>query len=995
MVSERNEEQFYLDYKPKYKIFHELMAKRMRRVLLVSSLYDSFMLEEDGRLSDQIYEEFQNLNLRTLPRITRVASAKEALALLREQEFDVVITMRRLGDIDAFSFGQNVKKIRDIPVILLLTSVVEINYLPEWHNREGIDRVFVWNGDSKIFVAILKHLEDKVNAPHDTEYGEVRVFIFVEDSIRFYSLLLPELYGEIMKQTHELLTEGVNDYQDLLRMRARPKILLAESYEEAMNFYQKYKKNVLGIISDIEYPKNERLDKSAGFQFAKTIKEEAPNTPIVLQSTNKTYQPQAEQLDCFFIDKSSHGMFWDLRQWLLEYVGFGDFIFKLPDGTIVGRAKDVIDFHDQIAQVPIESLIFHGRNDHFSNWLSTRGEFEIAQRLKPRKVSEFTQEELRHFLLRTINEIVLEKTRGIINDFSRENYHPETLFIRLRPGSLGGKGRGIAFLMFLLNTFLLEQEFEEVSIAIPRTIVIGTDAFNKFMEENNLYDIALAEISDQALKERFARARLSESLRDDLKFLLRDLTGPIAVRSSSLLEDSAYQPFAGIFKTYMLPNNSLNIDHRLEDLCTAIKLVYASSFFKLARSYAETVGHTIEESKMAVVIQQAIGKEHNGRFYPEFSGTASSYNFYPFAPYMKPEDRVAHLALGLGKIIVEGGVSLRFCPKYPKINIYPTPDMLLEHSQKEFYAIDLTPQPFDLSSEDPFLIRLDLGDAIKDDVLTNIAGTYDFNSEVLRSGYFGEGAPVITFNRQLKYETFPLAAIISRIMAIGERAMGCSVEIEFAGNIRNDPNENDEFYILQIRPFLPKKEALTGDYKVLDKAKILVQSNQISGNLLRKDIRDIVYVKPDSFDKTQTLEMLDEIDEINDKLYPQGTPFILIGFGRWGSSDRFLGIPAKWPNICGAKVMIEADLEGFQIDFSQGSHFFQNIVSSNIGYFHVQHDKQDHYIDWAWLEEQPIIADKRFVRHVRTKQPLIVKVDGQKGEGLIIKPGDSDQTNRK
>ena len=957
----------------------------MRNVLLVSSIYDSFMLEEDGRLSDQIYEEFQNLNLRTLPRITRVSSANEALDLLEEQEFDLVITMRRLGDMDAFSFGDNVKTIRDIPVILLLNSVVEIKYLPEYERRKGIDRVFVWNGDSKIFVAIIKHLEDKLNADYDTQHGNVRVFIFVDDSIRFYSLLLPELYGEIMRQTHRLLSEGTNDFQDLLKMRIRPKILLAETYEEAFSYYERYKENLMGVISDIEFPIDGKLNKSAGFLFAQKIKEENINLPIVLQSSREDYREEAEEMGCFYINKSSHGMMWDLRKWLLEYVGFGDFVFRDQDGEVFGKANDVITFYNELSEVPLECLVFHGKNDHFSNWLNARGEFEIAETLKPRKVSEFTKEELQQFLLKTINELVREKTKGIINDFSRENYHPNILFLRLRPGSLGGKGRGIAFLMFLLNSFMIESQFENISVEIPKTIVIGTDEYDRFMEENNLYDFALSGVGDDEIKKRFAKSKLSKSIIDDFHFLLKDLTGPLAVRSSSLLEDSAYQPFAGIFDTYMIPNNHEDENERVNQLCIAIKLVYASQFLKLAKSYAETIQQTVEESKMAVVIQEVVGHEHNSRFYPDFSGTASSYNYYPFGDYMKPEDRIAHIALGLGKTIVEGESCVRFCPKYPKLNYFSTPDILLEQSQKYYYGIDLTKKEFDILHDDPYLKRLNLSDAIKDGTLSRIADAYDFSSESLREGYQGEGSPVITFSQQLKYSIFPLAELLTRILKIGERALGSSIEIEFAGNFNKTPEEKNLFSILQIRPFLQQEILLTEDYDSVDVSQVLAYSNHVSGNLLRKDIKDVVFVNPDTFDKTQTLEIVEEIDKLNAKLVKEGKPYLLIGFGRWGTADRFLGIPVKWSNISGTKAIIETSLEDFMVDFSQGTHFFHNIVTANIGYFHIKHTADNHFLDWEWLKSKKPVEELQFVKHIELEQPLVVRIDAQKQEGMIIK----------
>lgn len=985
MVSERDEVSFYLEYKPKYKVFHELMSKRMRNVLLVSSIYDSFMLEEDGRLSDQIYEEFQNLNLRTLPRITRVSSAKEALDILNTEQFDLVITMRRLGEMDAFSFGKNVKKIQDIPVILLLTSVVEINYLPVREKRIGIDRVFVWNGDSKVFVAIIKHLEDKVNAERDIKIGDVRVFIFVEDSIRFYSLFLPELYSELMRQTHRLIVEGSNDFQDLLKMRIRPKIILAETYEEAMVYFKKYQKNVMGVISDIEFPKDGKVNKNAGFLFVKQITKKMSHLPIILQSTKEKYRKKAEEMGYLFNHKRSHGMLWDLRKWLLDFVGFGDFFFKKEDGEITGKAKDMISFYEQIKKVPIETLLYHGKNDHFSNWLYARGEFEIAEKLKPREVSEFTHEELREFLLSTINEVVLEKTRGIINDFSKENYNREMLFLRLRPGSLGGKGRGLAFLMFLLKSFQIQDEFKDIILEIPRTCVIGTDEYDKFMEENNLYDFALSNVSDEEIKKKFTNARLSKSIRSDLEFLIQYWTKPLAIRSSSLLEDSAYQPFAGIFSTLMIPNNKDKATN-LNQLYTAIKLVYASVFLKLARSYAETISQTVEESKMAVIIQEVVGKEHNDRFYPDFSGTASSYNYYPFGDFMKPEDGLAHLALGLGRLIVDGFESFRFCPKYPKSNFYSTPDMLLDKSQRIFYAINLQQKKFDILVDDPFVTKFDLDTAIKDETLNNIADTYDFNSETLRIGYHGKGTPLITFSKQLKLNTLPLAEIIAKILAIGEQTMGCSIEIEYAVNIKENKNEKDKFNILQIRPFLQQEIMVVEEIETYEKQQLFAYSNHVSGNLLCKDIYDIIFVKPKSFDNLKTLEILKEIDKLNSILIAEKKPYLLIGFGRWGTADRFLGIPAKWNNINGAKTIIEAGLEDFQVDFSQGSHFFHNIITSNIGYLHFKYNDLQHFIDWKWLENQTAENELTFVNHIRLKKPLTIRINARRKEGMIIKP---------
>ncbi|MHA1401058.1 MAG: PEP/pyruvate-binding domain-containing protein [Candidatus Heimdallarchaeaceae archaeon] len=992
MTLDQEGERFFTEYKPKYKVFYELMSIRMRNILVVSSIYDSFLLEEDGRLSDQVYEEFRNLNLRTLPRITRVSLASDALKLLSERDFDLVITMRRVGDMDAFTFGQEVKKIKNIPVILLLNSVVEIKYIPDRDKRGGIDRIFVWNGDSKIFVAIVKHLEDQYNADFDTQTANVRVFIFVEDSIRFYSLLLPELYGEIMRQTHRLILEGGNDYHDLLKMRIRPKILLAETYKEAMEYFKRYKNNVMGVICDVEFPHNGILDKTAGFSFVQKIREETINLPTVLQSSKDAHRKKAEELGCYFIYKSSQDILSSLNKWLLDWVGFGDFVFRDVNGKEIDRAKDVIEFYEKLHVVPIESLKYHGKNDHFSGWLHARGEFEIAEALKPRKVSEFTDQELREFLLEHFRKIVTEKTRGIVNDFSRESYHPEILFLRLRPGSLGGKGRGLAFLMFLLNSFKIQEEFQEIEIGIPKTVVIGTDEFDKFMKENNLYDVAHKPgVSDDEIKEKFVKAKLSNSIKEDLEFILKDLNKPLAVRSSSLLEDSAYQPFAGIFETYMVPNNETNIKKRLTHLCTAIKLVYASPFLKLARSYAELTEQTVEESKMAVVIQEVVGREHNNRYYPDFSGTASSYNFYPFGDYMKPEDRIASVALGLGRYIIEGENAIRFCPKYPRIDYFTDVKQFLNQSQLFFYAIDLENDKFDINKTDPYVRKYNLSDAIIDGTLKRVADTYDFHSEALRPGYFGTGSPVITFSQQLKMDTFPLAKLVSRIMSVGERAMGCSIEIEFAGNFGRTPKEKDKFYMLQIRPFLQQEELNMEEIDTVNKDQIVIFSNNVSGNLIRKDICDIVYVKPDAFNKVKTLEIVKEIDYINAKLVRENRPYILIGFGRWGTADRFLGIPVQWPNISGAITIIEASLKDFNIDFSQGSHFFSSIVAGNLGYLYVKHNSKKHYINWDWLNQQEIVEEKEYIRHIKTKTQMILRIDAKRREGMLIKPEENKQ----
>ncbi len=981
-----------LDYKPKYKVFHELMTKRINKVLLVSSYYDNFILEEDGRLSDQIFEEFHSLNLRTLPNIIRVPSAKAALDFLLTQEVDLVITMKRLGgDIDPFTLGKRIKQIQNIPVILLLTNSENIPYLPEKSRREGVDRIFVWNGDSKVFVAIIKHLEDKMNVANDTEIGLVRVIIVVEDSIRYYSLFLPLIYSEIMRQTHRLISEVINDYHNLLQMRARPKILLAETYEEAMNYYQTYKNFVIGIISDVRFSREGQIDPEAGLKFIQSIKEDNVTLPIALQSNEDSNKVLAEHLGIYFIHKRSRHLLKRLRTFMLQFLGFGDFKFRLTDGTVVGYARNLMELYQQIEKVPGESLIYHGSHDHFSGWLMNRAEFDIAQKLKPRKVTEFfSPEDLRKFLLVAIDSILSEKTEGVVHDFTRESHYPNIRFTRLRPGSLGGKGRGIAFLQFLLNSFLLADDLsEEVSIRIPKTFVIGTDEFDRFMEDNeHLYEIALSDTPDDEIKQAFLGGTQCSDLKEDLRFILETLTGPLSVRSSSLLEDSLYQPYAGIFNTYFLPNNPKvqNMETRVNLLCDAIKLVYASSFLRQAKSYAESTGQSIEESKMAVVIQQVVGRARKGNLsYPSFSGVASSYNYYPIS-YLKPTDRIAFLALGLGKIIVDGGQTIRFSPKYPELSFFSTHEQLLNNSQKDFFAIDLAAETTDFSQgENSFLVKSNIFDAERE-VLEDISDTYDYNDAILRDGYQGTGAPVVTFGRQLKYKTVPLAELITKVLQLGEAAMGCSVEIEFAGNFRKDAIKKTTFYLLQIRPYTELSDLDLEESVEFPMDKLVVTSNQVSGNRIIKNIQDIVFIKPEAFNKLQTLQIVEEINDVNQKLKDSNTPYILIGFGRWGTFDKHLGIPVKWYNISGAKVIIETGLENFQIEHSQGSHFFQNITTANIPYFYIKYGSED-VCDWKWLSRtEYLVQDLHFVRHIRLAKPFLVIANGKSRIGFIAKP---------
>ena len=983
---------YFLEYQPKFRTYRYLMRKRIVDILLVSSIYDSFIMEEDVPLSDQIYEEFHNLNLRTLPNISSASSISQALELLRERKFDLVITMHRLGELDPWAFTEKVKQIQEIPVILLLNNSTDFQYLrkdktPDKH----IDKVFVWNGNSNVFVAIIKLLEDQMNVDQDTIIGDVRVIIVVEDSISFYSLYLPALYSEIMRQTHRLIHEERNDYLSLLQMASRPKILLASSYEEATSYYEKYKDHLLGMIIDIKFPRNGIVDDFAGFDLVRVIRQELSTLPIMLQSSNESNREIAESLQGYFVNKNNRSLIHELRNFMLNFMGFGPFTFRLPTNEIVAVANNLFELQEIIETIPLESLVFHAQNDHFSGWLYARGEFEIARRLKPRKVSEFEEiEDLRQLLITSV-DVILQERLGTIVDFDRLSYHPNSRFIRLRPGSLGGKGRGIAFLLYLRSLFSygFNKEFPNVYIQIPRTFVIGTDEFEKFMQRNDLYDYIFSDVTDKMIKERFVNAQISDSLRSDLEFIFKDIKQPLAIRSSNIFEDTPFQSFAGIFDTYMIPNCNPSVEERINQLVMAIKLVYASTYLGKARSYAETVGISLAGSRMAVVIQEIVGKQYQDRFYPTFSGTAASYNYYPLGDRLQPEDRIAHVGLGLGKTVVEGGLVRRFSPKRPEINLYSEPKQMIEESQQYFYAVkSKCYEKIDLErGENTFLKKYDLRIAIQDNALIEIADTYNPYNDTFSSGFWDENAgyPVITFNRQLKYDTFPIAQIINRVLSLGEEAMGCPVEIEFAGDFSNKPDEKPKFYLLQIRPFMEHEEKFSMDIET-SKEELFVYSKEVSGNRVISDIQDIVYVKPESFDNTRTLLMVEEVNQINKKLTKGERPYILIGPGRWGTNDRYLGIPVDWTAINGARVIMEVDLADFRVNHSQGSHFLHNITSAGIPYLCVKYNSEEEFIDWEWLESINTVEETNFLKHVRTSSPILINVNGKKREGRIIKP---------
>lgn len=970
------------DYEPRFIGYHDLMRFKIREILLVSSLYDAFTLEEDGVLSEQLYGEYRDLDLTSPPRVIRVSSAQEAFKELSERSYDLVITMTHLIDESPLEFGKKIKEVQPgIPVVLLVMDIADLEHYHSPERMEGIDKVFFWSGDSSLFLAIVKYFEDRINVDTDTKKGMVRVILVIEDSPRFYSIFLPIIYTEIMNQTQHLVSQGLNEHEKLLRRRARPKILLAQTFEDALELYNKYKQYTLAIITDVAYPKGGKQEKEAGFQFAERIEK---NVPILMQSSHSKHKSKANKMNIMFLDKNSENLLRDLRKFMKQELGFGKFVFHMPDGTEVGKANDMTEFVKMVGKVPIESLKYHGERNQFSTWLMARGEFELAFELKPKKTSDFkTEAAIRQHLIDSFREASRKKQLGVITDFEQQKFEFEETITKLGGGSLGGKGRGIAFLAALLQKSSIFKNFPGFNLRIPDTLIIGTEEFDRFVNDNDLHEIVEVDIPDKEIALLFLGSKLSSELRDNLRRFLNNVEYPIAVRSSSLLEDSHNQPFAGIYSTYILPNNHKSLDNRLEELYSAIKLVYASAFFKSSKAYIKATLHKSEEEKMAVVIQKLVGNKFGNRFYPIASGVIKSNNFYPLPP-LKRDEPISSVAFGLGKIVVDGGQVLSFSPIRPNaMPGFSTIQDILQNSQITFYSLNLHNNDFDLyDGENATLLELDISDAEKDKTLDFVASVYDPVDDRLRDGTDHEGRKVIMFAPILKYDKFPLAKILKELINIGQKGMGCAVELEFA--LAFNEKQNLELYILQIRPLLSRLEqdVVTID-EMIDKKDYFISSSKSMGNGILDEIKDMIFVNNESFDRVHTVDIANEIGEINKKLGAK--PYILIGPGRWGSNDKWLGIPVDWSQISGARTMVETPIKDIKVEPSHGSHFFHNVTSLGIPYLTITHSAHDDFIDWEWLENLPITEEKKFIRHVQSKKPFLVKVDGRLGRGVIKK----------
>lgn len=967
--------------------FKDLMQFRINKILLVCSLYDYYTIIEDGQLQEAIFNEYLELNLHYAPHITHAYSAEVARDFLKEEEYELIISTLRLGEMEVKEFSELVKReYPDVPHVLLASQSRELQNLLKKGALDLMDKIFIWTGDRRIFLAIIKLFEDYKNAETDCLHYGVTNILLVEDSPLFYSAYLPLIYTEVMKQTQKLIEEGKNSAEKMLKQRARPKIFLAETYGEAKYFFNKYKSSLLGLITDLKFDYKGNIDEDAGIKLINEIKKDMPLLPILLQSSQSDKKIMAKEHDVSFLDKNSRTLLMKLRDFMHFNFGFGNFIFRMPDGKEINTAKNLREFRDKLKYIPNESLLFHSRNNHFSHWLIARTHFQLAYKIKPVHINQFdTVDELREYLLKIIKDQLDEDQRGTISVFSRSNYEAESLFQLIGEGSLGGKARGLAFIDKLLKTYIDKDLFPDVRISVPRTIVIGTDVFDRFMEENNLYEIAVRNVTDDYLLRSFLNADLPATVIGDIREILKKARFPIAVRSSSLLEDAMYQPFAGIYETVMTPNSSGNPEVRFHNLVQAIKMVYASTFKRNAKNYIEATGNRIEEEKMAVILQEVAGKKFNQYFYPHFSGVARSYNYYPFGK-AKPKDGIVSLAYGLGKTIVDGGSSLQYCPEYP--SVYPqftNKKDLFSKSQSKLWCIDLRS---DLvrkrPSEDMHLTQLSVYDAEKHGTMKFLASTYDPQNDYIYEGTFRKGTRILNFAPILKSKVFPLNKILKLLMNMASVAMNCPVEIEFAVELDNENAVPGRFEFLQVRPMVKPESNVEINIDSLEEDSIFMKSDNVLGNG-EYTLDTIVYVKPGTFNASRTRLIAEEINKMNKKLMGDGRYYLLIGPGRWGSSDPWLGIPVNFASISFAQVIAETPMPETAVDPSQGSHFFQNMTSFKIAYFTIKSYGKDHKIDWDWLNEQPAEEESDHVKMVRLNNPAIIKVQGQTGFGVGLK----------
>ena len=978
----------FVDWKARFSGVHDLMKFRVTEILLISTAYDAYVLEEDGQLAEQIYHQFNDLSIPYIPRIHWVADKEEALAELEKRTIHLIITMSRISDITSLEFETAIHEAYPaIPIVMLSYDRLTPEIIARIRQTDCINRVFHWSGDNRVLLAIIKYIEDQQNVAADSRLG-VQAILVVDDSPVYYSQILPVLYTEVLTQTRCLLLHAMNISHGLLRVRLRPKILLAETYEEAMDIISTYHYNLLGVISDVRFPKDGALHGAAGFDLALRAREMISDLPILLQSEEQDNAARADALGLYFLSKNSPNLLHDLRSYILEAYGFGSFIFRYPDGRVIAEATDITGLERIIRDLPDESLYYHAANNHFSRWFRARTEIEVADKLRLVNVDDVDNvADIRFYILKVLGEYFQKYQSGLILDFEGlSKKDMENAFIKLGTGSLGGKARGVAFMNALIAKINLAGKYEDMKVKVPRSFVIGSDVFETFIEENDLYTFLAGNPPEAEIAAAFAARPLPAATQENLRVLTQFMKCPLAVRSSSLLEDSRILPFAGIYKTYVVPNSHADPAVRLQQLADAVKLVYASVFYAAPVQYAKNADIRIEEERMAVLIQELVGEHHGDVYYPAISGVAQSYNFYPYYP-MQPEEGTVSLALGLGKTIVEGERVFRYSPAHPRLNpLFSSTTEYRQKSQNAFYAVNLrTPADIALQhDENSVLAKLPVSRAAKDQSLEYVASTYSIDNDCIYDSVHHPGPKVVTFAPILKYDRLPLTPIIRELLDIGRQAFGAHVEIEFAVHIPKDKTKPKEFYFLQIRPMVVGREAL--QINLDDGTDRWCFSRRTIGNGLFSDIHDIIYVDPDTFHIQDTVQIAAEIGELNKRLYAEGRRCILIGFGRLGTTDRWLGIPLAWEQMSQALVIVEVDRKDLRPEPSLGSHFFHNLTATNMGYFHIQYGNEpDSLLDWEWLQAQPVLQQTPRVKLIRRDAPFQATVDGRSFRGIIAK----------
>lgn len=966
-------------------IYHDLMPFKVKEILLIANLYDAFSIEKEGRFSEQVLGKFYQLHLTSVPRITGVSSLDEAQDTLRIKHYDLVIIMMGIDRQMPDNYSKQIKKENPyVPIFLLLNNNRDI---AEYSNRkhEHINQVFIWNGKSSVFFTMIKHLEDKINLENDTTKGLVRVILVVEDDPKYYSLYLPMLYNIVMEQTRRIIDDvSTDELYKVLRLRARAKIILAQSYEEAIEIFTKYKEFFLCLITDVKFYKNGKLNSEAGFSLVNHIRSQVKDLPIIIQSSDESNRVKAKVLNTSFIDKNSPSLFQDFKQFIMNYLGFGNFFYKDKDGNQIAVAHTLKEFQEQLLLIPDESLIYHASENHFSLWLKARGEIQVARIINPTKVADFTDaKSLRNYLISTISKFRNEQKKGKLIPFEDDDEILDSSnIVLLADGMLGGKGRGLSFFNSLLYNFDFTKIVSDIHILIPSTLIIGTEEYDQFMDNNQIREKMAESTTNDEVKTIFVSGMLSKALTEKLQRVVELTHKPLAIRSSGLLEDSLAQPFAGIFDTYILPNHHQDIEVRLQQLTDAIKLVYASIYSDTSVAYVEAINYKIEEEKMAIIIQEVVGNQYDDVFYPHVSGVAQSHNYYPIG-HMKPEEGFVNIALGLGKYVVEGEKAYRFSPKYPTLENFSIKS-LLKNSQVQFYAVRLDDKDLNLlEGESAGLIKMDILEAEKHGTLKHCASVYDVNNDQLYSGMHREGPKILNFANILKHNYIPLARALELILDIVKEAMGAPVEIEFAVNLDKDKEGKSKLYILQIKPLIGNTEDFSINPENIDKEALLLYTEHGMGNGKVEDIYDVIYADIHNFDKSKTNEMVKEISYLNQKMREQNRKYILIGPGRWGTRDPWIGIPVSWHQISMAKIIVETSLDTFPLDASSGSHFFHNVTAADVGYFSVQPNEGTGNINWKKLESFKPIEQTTYFKHLRFEKSLCVKMDGKKRLAII------------